>query len=255
MLELGAELGLLTCDDCPMLEQGADVSDIALFRALARHSVGERVELTAGTSLLAKQPKAWDESVWQGVFVGARVPFARHFAANTQAAAGPLLGPSGSYWQAGVGFVARAEIEYFVRFELGVEELFTRLAYDDAQTGTGTPSSSWLEEVAIQVQAQFGGRGGGGWLGGVYALPLAHSSSAAPVGPSVARELDPEPRLDLQAGGVIKVDGWDLYAIYSLVDRGELARPETTLPILEGGFDQRELTFGLRYRFDASHPR
>ena len=33
-------------------------------------------------------------------------------------------------------------------------------------------------------------------------------------------------------------------------DRGELDKPETTLPILDGGFDQLQLAIGVEYRFD-----
>ena len=30
---------------------------------------------------------------------------------------------------------------------------------------------------------------------------------------------------------------------------GELSKPETTLPILDGGFDQQQLVVGVEYRF------
>jgi hypothetical protein len=48
----------------------------------------------------------------------------------------------------------------------------------------------------------------------------------------------------------LHADGWDVYASLTIIDRGELERPETTLPILDGGFDQQQLTIGVEYRFD-----
>ena len=34
------------------------------------------------------------------------------------------------------------------------------------------------------------------------------------------------------------------------LDRGELDKPETTQPILDGGFDQQQIAIGVEYRFD-----
>ena len=65
--------------------------------------------------------------------------------------------------------------------------------------------------------------------------------------------LDPSVQLGLYVGGVVSPRGsnWDLFVVYSFVDRGDLERPETTLPILDGGFDQRQLAIGVQHRFGA----
>jgi hypothetical protein len=54
------------------------------------------------------------------------------------------------------------------------------------------------------------------------------------------------------SGGVLRVGdnrSWDLYAIYSWIDRGEADRPSTMLPIIDGGFDQQQVVLGVQHRF------
>ncbi len=67
-------------------------------------------------------------------------------------------------------------------------------------------------------------------------MPFASRPHAAAVD---ARRgyLDPQVRLNLEVGGAMSLhaDGWDVYAAYTIVDRAELDKPETTLPILDGG--------------------
>ena len=41
----------------------------------------------------------------------------------------------------------------------------------------------------------------------------------------------------------------DLFAEVSVLDRGDLDAPATTLPILGGGFDQNRFVFGFNRRF------
>ena len=41
----------------------------------------------------------------------------------------------------------------------------------------------------------------------------------------------------------------DLFVEISMLDRGDLEDPSTTLPILSGGFDQQRLLFGFNRRF------
>jgi hypothetical protein len=69
-------------------------------------------------------------------------------------------------------------------------------------------------------------------------------------GPNEADAFDPEVRVGLEVGGVLSFDEWSVFSAYSFVDRGEIAEPQTTLPILDGGFDQRQLMLGVSYRFE-----
>jgi len=55
-----------------------------------------------------------------------------------------------------------------------------------------------------------------------------------------------------RSGGVVTFDTWDLFAIYALVDGGEASRPRSTLPILDGGFAQRQITLGVRHRLEPA---
>jgi hypothetical protein len=62
--------------------------------------------------------------------------------------------------------------------------------------------------------------------------------------------------LNLEGGAALSLhsDGWNVYASYTIVDRGELDKPETTLPILDGGFDQHQVVIGVQYRFEPKPP-
>jgi hypothetical protein len=64
----------------------------------------------------------------------------------------------------------------------------------------------------------------------------------------------PEPR-GAGAAVSLRADGWNVYTSYALIDRGELDKPETTLPILDGGFDQQQIVIGVEYRFDPKPRR
>jgi hypothetical protein len=66
---------------------------------------------------------------------------------------------------------------------------------------------------------------------------------------------DPQPRLDFHAGTVLSlVKEWDLYADFSVIDRGDLANPATRLPILDGGFDQKQIVFGMIRHIEGKRP-
>ena len=69
-----------------------------------------------------------------------------------------------------------------------------------------------------------------------------------PLGPF----MDPQNRVNFHIGTVLAfLRGWDLFAQYSVLDRGDLGANETTLPILEGGFDQRQLIIGINRRYNT----
>jgi hypothetical protein len=51
-----------------------------------------------------------------------------------------------------------------------------------------------------------------------------------------------------------RTTGWELFAILTVVDRGELDDPSTQLPILDGGFDQTQLSLGVQHRFQPPDP-
>jgi hypothetical protein len=68
--------------------------------------------------------------------------------------------------------------------------------------------------------------------------------------------IDPNTRLDVTLGSVYAVvKDWDVYVEGSIVDRGDAGMATTMLPILDGGFDQRQLTVGVVYRMERGDRR
>jgi hypothetical protein len=153
-----------------------------------------------------------------------------------------MLEHSGFFWQAEGGAFAKVRVDELVRFELGLTDVFTSLMFDPKPGGP-----FWLNEVAAHAETQIGEQGAAMWLGLGYRLPVA-SVPGSP-DPLNGRFLDPKVQLSLQIGGVITRNNWDLYAAYTVIDRGDLRARETTLPILDGGFDQQQLTIGVLHRF------
>jgi hypothetical protein len=245
-MEVAGEMAFVTAD--PWLGHPAiDFTDLALFRARVRRSFSKRLELFLGTELLAKQPAYLNEPVWQGADGGLRLAFSRIFAAEIGGGGGPLLAHAGAWWSFSPALLAKVHIGEYTRFVLRGGDSFTVLERQ--------PRAAWLEELDLGGQAQWGDRHGALWLGIDYAVPFGwgpHASRSPAPG-----DLDPRVRVGLSVGGVLSVgdEGWDLYATYSIIDRGELNAPATTLPILDGGFDQRQMIFGVEHRFGAHHSR
>lgn len=69
--------------------------------------------------------------------------------------------------------------------------------------------------------------------------------------------MDPNVRLCLELGGVVSPEdtNWDFYATYSIIDRGSVDAPGSTLPILDGGFDQRQWILGVQHRFQLARSK
>lgn len=247
-LEVGGELVFLTAKRDLALTP-LNFSDVALFPLHVRASPSRWLELAAGTSLLAKQAETMDESLWQGSDLALRVPFGAAFAGTVHGALGPLLNDQGLWWQGESSLLGRFEANEFLRFELRAGYTLTALRYDE----TASPNA-WIHEVMTHAEVQFSGEYGGAWVGVDYYVPVA----SGPGGSTAERPgLDPNVRLNLEVGAVLspRRTNWDLYAAYVIVDRGDVGRPETTLPILNGGFDQRLMLLGVQHHFDLRKKR
>jgi hypothetical protein len=99
---------------------------------------------------------------------------------------------------------------------------------------------AWLVETALGGSVLFHDPQGwtGGWLGVHYSLPVAHAGAM----------LEPQPRMDVELGVVLSfVEHWDVFGRFAIVDRGDTGAMATQLPILDGGFDQRQVIFGITY--------
>jgi hypothetical protein len=175
--------------------------------------------------------------------------FAEHFAFEARADAGPLLDGAGWYFDVAPELLAKAVIDYEVRFELGVGYAYTQLERDAPHR----PRFRFHEAVA-HAEAQLGGSQGGFWARIDYRVPLGSAPDRDTVGATDAY-LDPSVQLGLQVGGVLSAGGgshdWNVFAYVSIVDRGDADVPATTLPILDGGFDQHQWVVGVQHRFGS----
>lgn len=236
----GGRLRFITADDTPFGDS-ASMTDLALFDLFARASLGDRLELTLGLSTLAKEPSMADESILQGGFGSLRVGLGDHAAVDFTGNARPLLGNTGWAVSPGVSVSLRKTLDRFLRFQGGLGVSWLNIMPDEGD-------SSSFTEAGLQGQIVFPmGGNAGAWLGADYRVPITDVAGPMP--------LDPEPRLGVHAGWAFTfVPEWNLYAEYSILDRGDLAAPETTLPVLDGGFDQSQIIFGVSRRFHDSDP-
>jgi hypothetical protein len=227
-------------------EDGGELrfTDVGIFHAGARYSFARRFEVAGGIDLLAKQPSYLDEPAWNGGDLGLRFSLGHKWALWARGAGGPLLADLGAWGDAAGGLQARTSIDETIRFQAAAGVSGTKLFMGEDR---GRP---WFTELVSHGEVLLRSPRGevAGWLGVDYRVPLADADSAV--------EIDPQVRLNFQLGMMLGyVGSWDLYAIYAVIDRGDIEDPETTLPVLDGGFDQSQLIFGAARRFDLEDPK
>lgn len=245
-LTVGADLSFLTADAGLDGEQ-IRFTDVVLFRPRVRYTLSNRVELFAGTTLLPKQSSFTDDLVWQGGHVGALIGLGGRLAGFAQAAGGALTNSAGWWTGFDVGVQARKSLDDIVVLQGALGGATSLLFFDE-----DTEEAFWFAELAAHGEILFQAPNeiAAGWIGVDYRVPVAH----APDAPDALSGgyLDPQPRVNFHLGFVLAfLDDWDLFAELAIVDRGDVADPATTLPILEGGFDQRHFVFGLMRRFQT----
>jgi hypothetical protein len=184
--------------------------------------------------------------VWQGGHVGALIGLGGRLAGFAQAAGGPLMDSVG--WWAGfdVGVQARKSLDDIVVFQGALGGATSMLFFDE-----DTEEAFWFAELAGHGEILFqADEILAGWIGVDYRVPVAHAPDAPD--PLSGAYLDPQPRVNFHLGFVLAyLDHWDLFAELAILDRGDIADPATTLPIIEGGFDQMHFVFGLLRRFQT----
>jgi len=236
--ELGGELRLLTTEQ-PFAGQPIAITDVAFLTLRARLALGHRIDVSASADLLPKQPSTTDELIWQGASLGVTTqPWLRRIALWARATGGAQLDDRGYWGQGAIGVTARKRLHEIMRFEGQASAMGTQLR--------GEPANAWLAEAAIGGNVHVHDPEGwtAGWFGFSYSLPLAHDGAM----------LDPQPRMDLSLGVVLSfVDHWDVFARYEIIDRGVTAM-HTQLPILDGGFDQRQIIFGATFHTASTRP-
>jgi len=218
-------------------------TDVGIFHAGARYSFARRFEVAGGIDLLAKQPSYLDEPAWNGGDLGLRFSLGKKWALWASGGGGPLLDDAGAWGTAAAGLQARTSIDETIRFQAAAGVSGTRLYMGE---DSGRP---WFTELVSHGEALLRAPRGevAGWLGVDYRVPLADADGTV--------DIDPQVRLNFQVGFMLGyVSKWDLYMVYAVVDRGDVEDPATTLPMLDGGFDQSQIIFGAARRFDLEDP-
>ncbi|HSD89957.1 MAG TPA: hypothetical protein VLB44_20640 [Kofleriaceae bacterium] len=245
--ELTSQMRFLTAG--PVLGQDKlEFTDVALFGLSGRWSLFTKLELSASVDLLPKQPANSDEKPWQSVGVGLRSPLGRHVAVALDGGGGHLMSHGGMWTRESLMLEWKKPIdEDFLAFDVrgGIDGI-------GLSAPETTKSTAFITELAVTTTALFREPHGkwGGWIGLSYAVPVQSSGKD----PTTERTIDPQPRLDFHMGTVLAlVPKWDLFVDFAVIDRGELADPATRLPILDGGFDQRQVIFGVTRHIEGSH--
>jgi hypothetical protein len=218
-------------------------SDLALFNVGGRWSLFSKLELSIEASFLAKQPSFTDEKPWQSVGGAIRSPIGKRAALQITAAGGHLIGHEGMWTKEALLLQWRKPIAEILQFDIAA-------GVDGVSLSAPRAPSAFITEVAFMTSALFREPSGhwGGWVGLGYAVPVAFRGQDPTTGMSV----DPQPRLDFRIGSVLSlVKGWDLFAELAIVDRGDMGHPATRLPIMDGGFDQKQVILGVTRHIDG----
>jgi hypothetical protein len=217
-------------------------TDLALFGITGRWSLFQKLEVAASADFLPKQPSYTDEKAWQSVSFALRSPLANHVALAVSGAGGHLIDHTGMWSREAMLIEWKKPIccdhENIVAFDLqgGIDGL--------GLSAPGATRNAFLTELGTQFSTLVREPTGhwGAWLGIAYALPVQHSGAD----PTTGLAIDPQPRLDFHLGTVVSIEStWDLFVDFAVIDRGDLQVPATRLPILDGGFDQKQVVFGV----------
>lgn len=247
--ELTAQMRFITAE--PLSAFGEDsaklrFSDLALFGLSGRWSLLRKLEVAAQVDLLAKQPSHTDEKPWQSVGVALRTPLGQRTALALSGSGGHLIDHAGMWTKQAIALQWRKPIADMLTFDLSG-------AVDGVGLRAPGSSSAFVAEVAGSASALVHvERVWGAWVGLGYAVPVVARGSD----PTTGLAVDPQPRLDFRIGTVWSVvKEWDLYAEFAVVDRGDMADPATRLPMLDGGFDQQQVIFGVTRHIEGKPRR
>jgi hypothetical protein len=232
---IGGELRFITAATSP---DGPRIhfTDMALLRMHARWTASKRIELAGSIDLLAKQPDTRKDFLLQGGNLAMKIATSHATAISAGVSGGPTMGDTGLWGSLAAGVVHRSRIEEFLAFQYSGGAVATALREDKLDP-------RWEADLAASSELVFHTPRGewAMWLGCDLGFPVAHSSG-----------LDPRSRLGVSIGTIFAaVQDWDIYTEFTWRDRGTTTLPATTLPIVDGGFDQRQLVVGITRRFTA----
>jgi hypothetical protein len=222
-------------------------TDLALFGVGGRWSLFSKLELSLDANFLAKQPSFTDEKPWQSIGGAVRSPIGKRAALQISAAGGHLIAHEGMWTKEALMIEWRKPISEFMQFDIAG-------GVDGVSLSAPKSSSAFITEVAFSTSALFMVPNGvwGGWVGVGYAVPVAYRGQD----PTTRTSVDPQPRLDFRLGTVLSlVADWDVFAELAIVDRGDAEDPATRLPIMDGGFDQKQVILGVTRHIEGKRKR
>jgi len=223
------------------------LTDLALFDAELQWAFAKHYELDVSLTAMPKQPSTTHEHIFQGAALAVRHDVARQTALAVSASAQPLAGLHGEAFGGALFLVHKHRLNEIVTFSVAGGASSTVLH------PAGASELPYLIEAAAHASVLCRIPNGvwGGWLGVGYAVPAYHRGADPVSGMTLA----PQPRLDIDLGNAVQLaEHWDLTVDLQIIDRGELARPETRLPVIDGGFDQIQIMVGISRRL-PSHDR
>ena len=251
--EFSTQLRFITADKS-LGDRALKFSDLALFDIGANISLGRKLALSASIVTLPKQPSFTDARVFQGASIGLRGQIQPRYALGLTTSAGPLLGVAG-VWTSSTLFVQhKRRLSEFTAFDLSG-------GIDNTMLSPSSRKGGMVLEVSGHASVLVNGPNGvwGGWIGVGYAVPVFSrgntidglATSIDPTAMAASMNLDPKPRLDFTIGNGVRIgEKWDAFVNFSVVDRGDVGRAQTMLPLIDGGFDQRQIVLGLSRRLD-----
>jgi len=219
-------------------------TDLGLWRVHAAVTPVSGLRLTASVTFLPKQPATLDEPFWQTANLGARLALANWLAVGLDGEFGKLMADLGYHGASALTAQARIRMNQYTMWEARAGVIGTRLW--PAQT---SDTSIWFLETGAAGEFQLcwnycSEHRGATWLGIDIGVPVYHHPGDATVMDPIP--IDPRTRLGLTVGSYFAVnETWDFYATLAWIDRGDPDVPSTQLPIIDGGFDQVQLAFGL----------
>ncbi len=230
-------------------------TDVAIIRPYLRISIHDDVEIAGQADILAKQTLS-EESVMQSGSLSVLYGLGSHYAIYARGSSGSLYTRKGDFLGGSAGLMARKKIEDFLMFEGdfsgGVTELVAQGKGSRSKVQIGDLSAGG--KIVGMTPGDFK-YGAGGWVGARFSYPVSQRGDLDSMSMSESASMNVRPSVDFTLGGIVRMREWDLWLSYTILDRGDASAPETTLPILSGGFDQTQTTIGITRRFGHESSR
>ena len=257
--QLGGQLRTITAGSGGLGDGALKLTDVALFDLAGSAAIAEHYELDGKVSMLAKQPSTTREPVFQGGALTLRRDLFAQTAISLTGSAAPLVDLRGHAFGGALMIAHKKRLNQYVTFALAAGASATLVRARGSTTPPMVDAAALAVDRADPALVEAGGHAAvlvripegrwGGWLGAGYSVPLAHRGRD----PVSDMPLAPQPRLDLDLGSAVQLAArWDLSIELAILDRGDLDKPATRLPILDGGFDQIQITIGVTRRLGGA---